>query len=191
MIIRRIFVAMAMGAEDRNKIPFLRYDTFAVYANRRPSVKSDISERKPLHGASTVMCEFGMRIMLPSLIHGKPILFRVNVAAWAAKSLSFTVRLPINTRGSGIIASRKNIGNIKFFTISLPKKNNTRPYSIKIKENADRKPILSEVDIRCTKMHMITIQSPVMSLDILVFIITSRRCHNMNNDTIGMRKPCP
>jgi hypothetical protein len=160
-------------------------------AKSNPKVKSDISERKPLHGASTEIYEFGIFIILPSRIDGKPILLRTIVAHCAAKSLSLTVRFPIKTSGSGIIANRKNIGNSTFRDISFPKKNNTRPYIAKTNEKPDRKYILSKAQTICIKRQMIVITIPNISLDILVLLRRPFLCHIMYRETIGIRNPWP
>lgn len=92
-----------------------------------PKVNSAMSERNPLQGAPTVVNEVGILIMLPSSTEGNPILLSVKVAYWAARSFNFTVKLPIKTSGSGIIAKRKNTGNVVLFTTSFPKKYKIKP----------------------------------------------------------------
>jgi len=105
--------------------------------------------------------------MLPSNTEGKPILLSVKVAHLAAKSFNLTVKFPIKTSGSGTIARRKNIGNMRFLIISLPKKNNIRPYNTKTKENPETKYILSKAQTIWTRSPAAIMNNPDISPDIL------------------------
>jgi hypothetical protein len=77
--------------------------------------------------------------MLPSSIEGKPILLRISVEYWAAKSFNLTVKFPIKTKGRGVIVKRNHIGNTSLLATSLPNINNTSPYNTKTKEKPERK----------------------------------------------------
>lgn len=65
--------ARAIGTDDKNSAAFLTGDIFVTYAKSRPSVRSDINERRPLQGASTAIKELGILIILPFRTDGKPM----------------------------------------------------------------------------------------------------------------------
>ena len=119
---RHMFVKTAIGTVDKNKTTRLTVPLLNMYAKILPRAVNEMSDLRPLQTSSTTTYESLIRIMLPFLIAGIPILFITISASCAANIFRRKLIFDMTAIGRGTMKNRNISGNNTFLNILPPKK---------------------------------------------------------------------